>query len=165
MYILDGSDELETRHGGFSGHRNPYYGNQNRPHSGFYQNQGSAGFGGAGLGLVTGLLASGLAGGQGYNNYGARPNNNQGYGIGNPYGANGFGGIGPGYGNNRPGGIGGAGFGFNQGFNNPYAPTQSPVISFQAVGPNNRPAVSVQGNDFGFYLRNKDKNGKPKVSN
>merc|ERR1711972_83255 len=121
------------------------------------------GTGGAGLGIVGGFLASGLAGGYGNPNYGVRPNNNQGYGIGNSYGANGFGGIGPGYGNNRPSGIGGAGFGFNQGFNNPYAPTQSPVVSFQAVGPNNRPAFSVAGNEYGFYFRNKNKKGQPKT--
>ena len=119
------------------------------------------------------MLGGALGGGGRPNSqYNNRPvNNNQGFGIGNPYGANGFGGIGPqGFNNNRPSGVGGAGFGFNQGFNNQgfdygfggnnFRPTQSPVISFQAVGPNNRPAFSVAGNDFGFYFRNKDGKGQ-----
>ena len=55
--------------------------------------------------------------------------------------------LGGGYNNNFGGGFGG-GYG---------RPTQSPVISFQAVGPNGRPAFSLAGNDFGFYLRNKNK--------
>merc|ERR1719402_1615387 len=117
----DGEEKIEGRISTrrYGGRQNPYYSNNynNRP----YHNP-NAGHNAAVGGVLAGALAGAFGGNQGF---GGRPHHGGGgFGIGNT-GNSGFG----------SGGIGGSnGFGIN----NPYAPTQSPVISFQAVGPNNR---------------------------